>query len=117
MRRVSLRTCCHYMCSPDEKTTSEQCDYKVSGLEVYGTDAALECGSQNALTSHRRAQKGTHSCQRHISDTTVIITQHVHVPTYKETKNVEGVTRRRLKNTQKDAHVEHTHTHKAAGIL
>lgn len=56
-RSVSLRTCCHYMCSPDEKTTSEQCDYKVSGLAVYGTGGALEYGSQNALTSRRRAQK------------------------------------------------------------
>lgn len=26
----SLRTCCHYMCCPDEKTLSKQCDYSVA---------------------------------------------------------------------------------------
>lgn len=26
----SLRSCCHYMCCPDEKTLSKQCDYNMA---------------------------------------------------------------------------------------
>lgn len=99
------------MCSPDEKTTSEQCDYKVSGLAVYGTDAALECGSQNALTSHGRAQKRrafvSQAHQQHHSSNRTTCT----------CTDVQRDQKRRLKNTQKDAHVEHRHTQKLQGYF